>query len=629
MTIALHKIHSFAVDDAEQRVFAGTLGGALLVVDVDSLAVRGSQWLHSGEIEAVASHPALPYVATLAGDQCVTVLEREGDELRPLHRVRLQDIAAENDYDFNAEASFSQALAFHPRLPRLLTRNASGAVVELEFDARSIAPRWCRGYFRTAEGARDLVFVRYLAGSEHVFASSRSGFVVLDPERHTDVLHSWNPDDQVIHCAEHAEGDEYLLGSDSRRVYRVDLTGAKPPKAGPRIARDSVERIVCCRADGRAFLAGFDGCVREFDPRTLEPTGTLARLPYQCRWLAALERRPGTLLVQCRNGGLYLLDMSARRVSASLRRGPQALFAGALRGDEAWIGSEGGLRRVHVTSLATRRVDLDGTGTVRALCHLPGSDELLAADAAGAVLALDRDGRARRVAGLGAPVRDLVAGDGATAYAVCEDGSAHRLDAAAGVLATFHAQEGEPLWCAAWNPQRRLLAVGGREGTHYLLGGDDLSHRATLRGEGAPRRLRWFDADRLLVLRRTTLNAVHVDDGSVDTLVQSQAATIEDYAFSHDRRYLALCNYYRNLRLIHVGTRALAHEAPLDVDFPSGLLWLPPEREAHAYPYALLVFGRSGSVHRFQVHDDRLVNLGVVSAAERATASPASEVSFV
>jgi hypothetical protein len=629
MNVALNKVHAFAVDAAEQRLFAGTLGGALLTVDVDSLAVRTSQWLHSGEIEAVACHPVLPYVATLAGDQSVALLERQGDELRLVHRLRLRDIAAENEYDFDAGASFSQALAFHPRLPRLLTRNTSGALVELEFDGRALVPRWCRGYFRTSEGARDLVYVRYLVGSEHAFATSRSGFVVVDPQRHADVLHAWNPDDQVIHCAEHVEGHEYLLGSDSRRVYRVDLTGAAPPKTGPRIACDSVERIVRCRADGRAFLTGFDGCVREFDPLTLEAKGVLVRLPYQCRWLAALERQPGTLLVQCRNGAIYRLDVSARRVSACLRSAPQALFAGTLRGDEAWIGSEGGLRRLHVGNLASRRVDLNGAGAVRALCLLAGPDEILAAGASGDVLALGGDGTARRVASLGAPVRDLVAGEGSTAYAVCEDGSAHRVDAGSGVLASFHAPEAEPLWSAAWNPQRRLLAVGGREGGHYLLGGDDLAHRATLRGDGAARRLRWFDSDRLLVVRRTTLNAVHIDDGSVETLVQSQAATIEDYAFSHDRRYLAVCNYYRNLRLVHVGTRTLAHEAPVDVDFPSGLLWLPPHAGSSAYPYVLLVFGRSGCVHRFQVHDDRLVNLGVVSAAERVTAAPESEVSFV
>src|SRR5688572_21458678 len=105
MNFSRHKINAFVVDPRERWIFAGTLGGALLAIDLESLKVRHSQWLHSGQIEAVDVHPTLPYLATLGGDHTVAILAWDEDGLRPLHSVRLHEIAAENEYEFAAEGT--------------------------------------------------------------------------------------------------------------------------------------------------------------------------------------------------------------------------------------------------------------------------------------------------------------------------------------------------------------------------------------------------------------------------------------------------------------------------------------------------------------------------------------------
>jgi len=113
------KINAFAVDPAERRVFAGTLQGELVVVDVESFHVVHRVLVAAGQIEGVAVHPSLPIVGVFSADNMIT-LWRYDDSSNLTHmfdiatrQIRAENPELERPLD-GATFSSSYALAFHP-----------------------------------------------------------------------------------------------------------------------------------------------------------------------------------------------------------------------------------------------------------------------------------------------------------------------------------------------------------------------------------------------------------------------------------------------------------------------------------------------------------------------------------
>jgi WD40 repeat protein len=630
------KYNAFDVDGSETWLVSGDLGGEFQLIDLARFEVVDRLQAHYGEIEAISVHPSLPYAASTCGDRacCIVRIDAAARRLRLMHQVPLREIRAENGYAYGSHVPpGSQAIAFHPSERRLLTRADNGALAEIEFDDEGWRPTWCHGYFERPDGsAADTVYARYLVGTEWVMCSGRAGLAVIDPQRRDEPLLRWQYDPQNLHHAAHVEGTEYLLASDSRRIIRFDMSGRKPPLVGPYVTRDHCEHVEYNPVTRRAFCSAFDRCVREFDPDTLEHKGIVVETPFKLRWFKSLRNDPDVMIICCRNGALLKVDIRRREVLAVLKETPNTLWSAASVGPrQVFVAGEGAdVLRIEA-SAETRdgdtrfdcrwlRLQGDPGRFTKRIAYHPVTRRLLLARSDGDVIEATPQGDSRLLVNLGAAVRDLVpAPDEPHFFAACEDGSLHRVDARdGGILGTFHARDDEPLWCLDYQPARRLLVAGERVGGHYLIDAVNLTTVGMLSAERwdevlgreqPAKRARFFDHERLLLAKSSSLWLYDLGRDELRRVVAPQGNTFEDFDWTPDRRYLAFVTYVWNVGLVDCLTWTQLDSMPIDLDYVKGVVWLSPDRATDAYPYEILAFGRAGIVNRYRVHDSRLVQL--------------------
>jgi WD40 repeat protein len=617
-------IESFCVIPNEERLVAGTLLGRLLVVNVDSFAVEREYDAHAGMIIAVDAHPSLPYICALGVDHFASVWTHDSSgHLSLVFQANLRLPRPENEHNFPPVTSVSQAIAFHPTERRLLTRTANGAVAEIEFDHERFDFTWCRSFFVGFETG----YLRYLVEGDRIFVASADGTAgIFDPKQRDQCILSYRYNHEQIHAAEHVEGPHYLLPSDSRRVIRLDVTGEKPPVVGPAIVRDHLERVDYNRKSKRAFISSFDRCIYEVCPETGQLVGLVARTPMKCRWLKTLERDPTILIVQCRNGALYKINVERREVTGVLKETPNALWCGARFGDGILLAGDGSevLKLIPAGAPCESRQNLLNAEWVD-VGYDPGFyTKRLAVQASESaplepVAFLARtDGKIHgwngsriwELADLGSPLRDIAAGPaGDELFAVTEDGTAHCVDSKSGkVRRTFHSPKGEPLWSLAYNHERGLLAVAEREGSLYLLDAATFSVEGEIPGIRRSKRARWLDQDHLLTVSLSELREVDLNLQTVNVLIPSQRNTIEDFSWSLDKKYLVVVTYAQDVTLFDLTTRTFMHSVSFDMHYPKGIEWIPPRE--NAYRYEFLVWGRSGKARQYRVHGARIISLG-------------------
>lgn len=612
-------IESFCVLPGEQHLIAGTLNGQLLVVNIDDFTIKHEIDAHAGMIIATDAHPTLPYICALGVDHVASVWKYDSET--HLHAVVQADLCiprVENKHDYPPATSVSQAIGFHPTERKLLTRTANGAVAEIAFDDETFEFNWCRSFF---EGC-DTGYVRYLADPRFIFVAAGNGTIgVFDVANRATPLTEYRYNHEQIHAAEHVAGTEYLLPSDSRRVIRFDVSGQQPPVVGPTIVRDHLERVHYNKISKRAFASSFDRQVYEICPESGRMLRVAVRTPMKCRWLVTLDRDPNTMIVQCRNGALYKFDLARKLVTGVLKQTPNAMWCGAWRGDSLIIGGDGSEVLELTLSepdsftrenrLESRWINLGydpGFYTKRISVHTPTKDVLLGRTD-GTIHRWDGT-TVRQVVDLASPLRDIQAApEGSELFAITEDGVAHKIDIDSGrVLNRFRSPSDEPLWSLAYNHSRRLVATGEREGSLHLLNANDLSLQATIPNVRRSKRARWLDEDRLFVVSIVEVLEVDLLRQIVSVAVPNQRNTIEDFAWSHDRRYLVVVTYAQDISLFDLRTRTWMHSVSFDMHYPKGVEWMPPR--AGAYQYEFLVWGRSGRPRRYRAHGARIVSLG-------------------
>jgi WD40 repeat protein len=640
--VAVHgrKFISFALDPSERWALTGNLLGHVSLVDVDTFEVAREVHAHAGSIEAVAFHPTLPYAASVSSEHTLVLWRFDADGgLSVLHRVMLRDFPTdEPERHYPTLPLQSTALCFHPRERKLLTRNATAAVLELRFDDARVEPTLCRRYFQRRDvetgadtgEADEVTFVHYVEGLERVFVGGAGGhLVLLDTADMTRPVGHWNLGEEAVHQCTHIDGSRYLIASDTRRTYSLDLRVGGEPVANPIVTRDHLERVFYNRAADRAYASSFDRNIYEVDPRTGASKGIVVETPFKCRWIHALERDPSTLVVQCRNGALYKCDLATKSVRAFLKETPDSFWT-AVATDERTVlvaGEGPHVLRLEATGADPRRLETrwsatwqrhdamnPGAFTKRMALHQP-TGSVLHGRSDGTLVLVSSKGRARVIADVGAAVRDVaVAEQGFAAFVACEDGSAHRVDLETGrVDATWRSATGEPLWSLAYCHTTRRLAVLERMGTLDLLHADTLAPIKTYANIARAKRARWVRPGVLLACVGGGATEIDVDRDEVRRVIDDHPNTAEDLDWSDDGRFLAVINYDKELWLYDAKTYDVLHRVSIDIDYPHGLLWLSPRRAEGAWPYELITFGRSGMVDRFRVHDERVFHLGVMN----------------
>lgn len=627
MLSAALKYESMCIDPTEKWLYAGNACGEVHSIDIDRFAMKSRVQANTGIVQAIVAHKSLPYVATLSTDRTVTVLRREGAQLSPLISIPLRDIRPSNDKELIPPVqSTSQALGFHDRKLRLVTRSGNAGVTEVEFDPQgTYRILWCLRLHADA----DLISARYVKGGDQILSGAIDGQFVLSHEGHE--ISRWQIGQGAnVHWAEHLSKTTYLLASDIRYVARIDISGKTEPFIGPQFTKDDLEHVTYNKKSKRAFVATFDRKIYEIDLIKCSPKRIAFEAPFKCRWIKTLERDPRILLVQCRNGGLYKANLDTGACLGVLRQTPDALWtAVGLRNGTLMLSGEGNSlmvlepRGVEKLSRSTRynvrrvklRIDA-ATYTKRMVIDRAGK-ELVLGRTNGDLIAvrLARRGkqmRSRVICNLGSAIRDVaLEPDAPIGYAACEDSYVHRLRLDTGQkLATWQSPVGQPIWSLAHNANRAILAVAERNGSLFFLDDESLEQIGTGPAMGRPKRMKFESPDSLIYNHRDELLRLDLRSLIPIRLVGPVGNTIEDFIWDEERRYLVMIGYTQNLTLCDYHTGEILSSVPDQIDYSKGLAWAT---SAGSYPLDFVTFGRSGLAHLFRIHDEKILALGPLS----------------
>lgn len=626
--INARKFESFCIDPTERWMFAGNVSGQIAVIDIDRFAIVNEVQAHAGVIHAMAAHPRLPYVAALSSDGCVSIWRFDGKGgLWPLCIALTRDVIPSNDTVYIPYVeSMSQPLAFHDAERRLVTRSGNGGLLELAFDdAGGVRVLSCVRLHRDY----DTLTARYVKDSDLVLSGSRDGEVVLSHQG--TVLRSWQFGDAGVHWAEHIAGATYLLADDRRFVVRLDISNEHDPVVGPVFTRDDLEHVTYNHTSGRAFVAGFDRNVYEIDPETCRPLGVVFPAPFKLRWVKTLEHAPSVMLVQCRNGGLYKVDVETGQCLAVIKETPDALWtAVATPEGEILIAGEGEfLLRIRVQSrdpisrspiFRVERQPLDirpGSYTKR-MVRQPSTGYLILGRTNGDLI-VGKGTEFPCLANMGSAVRDVaVHPDKPEIFIACEDGHAYALDLESGKVLHAFLSPREltlPIWCLAYNPERDLLAFAERGGSLWVVSARDFRPVLELPDCYRPKRMKWVDADILLLNQTDKLYRLDLRAGERSLLVEDVGNTIEDFIWDARQQYLVLIYYNCGIVLCDFWTGMKLSVVPDQMDYSKGLIWVDTGGDPSLYPWDFLTFGRSGQAHHFRIHDQKVLALGPVGSS--------------
>lgn len=619
--ISAKKIESFCIDPTERFIFSGNYSGQISVIEIDSFKPVAEVSAHPGSIIAIACHRHLPYIAALGGDRAVSIWKySQGGNIERICTISIRSIKASNDeVEIAPIQSTSQALGFHDTLPRLVTRTGNSSVAEIDFDEH--------GNFSLIRAVRhhgddDLLSARFVRDSDMVLSGSIRGDLVLADAG--NVVRRWQVGWVGVHWVEELGGEDYLIASDTRFVGRISLSSDEL-LTGDMFTRDDLEYVTYNRNSGRAFVGSFDRNIYEIDPKTCNPIRVVFHAPFKCRWVKTLERDPSVMVVQCRNGALYKVDLTKNTAVAVIKETPDALWTVARTApDELQFAGEGNT----ITKLKFKEVDdrtrmprfactsqslaiEPGEYTKRMCLHEPSGTIILARNNGQIVLV--KDDRVQGMVSLESAVRDVACTKtGSELFACTEDGKLHAIDLdSKKIKRTFTSSDNQPLWALAFNEDCSIIAVAERRGYVYILDTNNFKVIMTMESI-RPKRLKWCDEDTLLFNKSDELWAYSHSLSTVSKRMSSVGNTVEDFIWDEDKLYLIAINYNQDITMCDFTTGEVICSVPDQLDISKGLAWLDCGSRKHAYPLDFITFGRSGCAHMFRVHDDKILALGPI-----------------
>jgi hypothetical protein len=621
------KYESMCIDPTEKWLYAGNACGEVHSIDIDTFTIKNRVQANTGIVQAIMAHKRLPYVATLSTDRTVTVLRRENERLTPLVSIALRDIHPSNDTELIPPVqSTSQALGFHSRKPRLVTRSGNAGVTEVEFNHEGgYRVLWCVRLHADA----DLISARYVNNGDQILSGAIDGqFVLSEGGRE---IRRWQIGDGAnVHWAEHLSKTTYLIASDIRYVARVDISGKAEPFIGPQFTKDDLEHVTYNKKSKRAFVATFDRRIYEIETTTCRPIRTAFEAPFKCRWVKTLERDPRILLVQCRNGGLYKANLDTGHCLAAIRQTPDALWTSVrLKNDTLMFAGEGNaltllepsgvekLSRSTHYKMRRVRLNIDGNTYTKRMAIDSVCKKLILGRTNGDLVEVGltrgrKHMQPRVIRNLGSAVRDItLEPDAPIVYAACEEGSVYRLHLDTGRdLAKWQSPVGQPIWSLAHNPTRAILAVAERDGSLFFLDDESLEAIGVGPAMGRPKRMKFESQDSLIYNHRDELYRLDLRNLFATRVVGPLGNTIEDFIWDEERRYLVMIGYTQNLTLCDYYTGEVLSSVPDQIDYSKGLAWATSKG---SYPLDFVTFGRSGTAHLFRIHDEKILALGPLS----------------
>jgi WD40 repeat protein len=604
------KIECFCLDPNNRVVYVGTVGGVLAGYSTLDLSLLFEVTAHAGIIAAIAYHRALGLLACLSADNTVSVWKPKPERTpRFMCRIPLWNLQPSNDErviaDFQSE---SQALAFHDWLPRIATRTGNGALLEIDVDDfGTYRYVHCIRLFEAA----DLTCVRYVPSSDLLLAGSIGGQLGL--VFNGVVIENIATGGSNIHWIEPISNSEFLLASDSRQVVRISLYTLDAPLIGPKFCRDDLEHVALS-ADGKTAYAGsFDRKIYRIDAQTCEATDIAFHAPFKCRWVRPLPKDDDHLVVQTRDGGLHLVDVSSKTAIRTIRETPSAIWTCDRRDVDRFYfaGEPDSVLTLDLRSGRTSVVSIapfscgDQVYTKRLIALNNGRGCLLGRTD-GHVLRIENDEVLGSV-DVGAAVRDICRGPADTAFVALEDGRVIGIDATNLELRKiFVSPLGEPIWSLAFNGVS-TLAVAERGGRLRMLSSDTLEQISEHSRMTRPKRMAWQNGKRLLFGWSDQLRAFTLDDGREEIIIDSIGNTIEDFIVHSEYGYVVFISYMRNIYLARLATGEILCVAPDCVDYSKGVAWTNPSTSIRTDGAPeFMTYGRHGAINYYRIVNEKI-----------------------
>lgn len=625
----MNNINAFAISPDEKFIVAGTLLGELLVINTDSFKIEHKLPASYGAINCIAIHQTLPYVAIYGEDNWLVILDfdKNTGKLAISHTIRTRDIKPEGDPYLPCRSN-SQALAFHKTKPRLASRGGSSALFELRFDDKGYeilhATRACGSY--------DLITVTYVGDGNKILTGSGIGEAVLSENGET--IKSWKlPDEnqQNLHWFEPLSDNEYLIASDTGKILHLDINGEMT--AGPWFARDDMEHVTYHQQSKRAFSASFDRRICEIDLQTLAVKQETWHAPFKLRWIKLLSKDPNTMIVQCRNGALYKIDIRSKpaKLISEIKLNPRALWSATVLDNKLIIAGEGDdyitYDLHHQDTLMHQPVFKKSTahlgGQVNSYTKRIISDENTKIIAFGRVdghLIIKKNHKTIINFDLNSPIRDICFGDTANSiYVATESGNLFQVDIAQKTKMVLHHHD-LPIWAIAYNKTQNVLAFSVRFNVINFINTKNnqvMDERRIDISTIEPalhksiKRLRWSDDRHLLIGHSTNITRYDFEKNQAKKLLDDILPnTIENFAWDKNQRYLIVIVYSRELYLCEFDTGKVLYQHADQSDYSKGLLFLDNLSTESNFWGDFIAYGRYGEPRYHRINNDRIITLG-------------------
>lgn len=625
----MDNINAFVVTKNEKYIYAGTLLGEIWTIEVATWKVIDKIKVTYGAINVVAMSPSHPWLGVYGEDNWLCLLKFDDitGALSLKHTIRTRDIKPKDD-PYLPVRSTSQALAFHHNILRLAGHGGTAGMFEIEFDADQFDILYCKRVSKDY----DFVTLSYVKQTDKVLCGAGNGKTILTDNG--NVIKSWLPEDinnqKTIHWFEPIKENQYLCASDSGRIFRLNLNGKLD--IGPWFARDHMEHVTYDAANNKVYASSFDRTVYEVDLDSLDVVRVAWQAPFKLRWLKALKTKPYHLVVQCRNGGLYLVDTQPEngKIIDYIKNTPDALWSASYHQDKVIIAGEGDYYYEYEpqsSDLFQHQIKFNELKiffkyktrgyTKRVASH--EREQLLAFGRTDGSVIL-KSATEERLINFQEPIRDICFDtQNSYLYVATEAGSVYQYHCIDNrKIKIYHSAA--PIWAIALHPDKPLLAIAHRfsEVIFYDLTAEKVSDAyyaniTELPGQPAKfiKRIRFADANTLFIGHGGGISKYDLEAQKTSFYCGSLLPnTVEDFYWDKHFRYFVAINYSRDIYLFDYITGELIFEQGDHSDYSKGILFLKDSMIDDSVQTDFIVYGRYAKPRYFRLNNDRIICLG-------------------
>jgi WD40 repeat protein len=610
--MARNKINAFCLDHSGKWAFAATISGQILSIDLDRFEIVHRTEAHSGTINVIKTHPLFPILGALGEDRRITLWKyTEDGRVLPLLNFSNREFQPENDAEgFNPHQSTSQAFSFHSTELRVVSRAGNSSILEFTFDLEG---NYSILRCIVLNKEHDISTTHYLPNSNQYFAATVRGHVYLAEDN--QVLHEWRLSEETSHWFEHYKNREFLVASDSRSVFKINLEKPEDVKKGVAFARDDFEHIHYQPKTGKIFASSFDRNIYEIDPQTLNATQIVFRSPFKCRWIATLPSKPNQMIVQCRNGALYLIDTLDGKILNQIKETPDALWTavGIEKTKEILMAGEGNYAiKIKQTESVVEHFDLpaDKNSYTKRMAIQERTGLIALGRTDGQICLISEGGKPELLLQLSSAVRDLdFHPNEPILFAALEDGRVLKIDCLNQSILCERLYF-NPVWAIAYNSKKNLLAISERMGELLILNGENLEVTFATTDNRFSKRMKWLDDHRLLYGFSSAIHVLDLKTCTTEIFLPQSGNSIEDFVWDDSKTYLISINYNRDLILQDIPSKRVLSKVPDQLDYSKGILFLGKKLNPNGSPHQFITFGRCGVPHLYQIQDEKILALG-------------------